>query len=289
MRPAVRLLDLGAVSTLRSQAVYHGLARAMTGETPDTLVVCRPTETCFCVGFHQHAEAELDVPFCRASRHAILHRRIGGGTVLLDRDQLFYQVILHASRAPLSVRRIYETFLAAPLAALRALGLPASLEGTNEIEVRGRRIAGTGGGRIGEAMVLTGNLLFDFPYDLMTRAWQTPSEAFRRLAGEALRSSVTTLKQELGTVPSVDDVKELLVRKYRETLDRPLVAGSPTFRETLAIREAEEELLEPSAEGPLVRGGRVLKIAREVYVRQADDGPRVVCESGDASWTEARL
>lgn len=271
----LRLVDLGEVSVLRSQAVYHGLARAATEETPDTLVLCRPTDTAFCVGYHQDPEAELDAGFCRAHGHAILHRRIGGGAVVLDRDQLFYQIVIHASRAPLRVEAIYETFLAGPIAALREVGLPATLEGTNEIEVRGRRIAGTGGGRIGEAMVLTGNLLFDFPYALMTRAWRTPSEAYRRLAGEALRLSLTTLRQELSPAPSMAAVKALLIRKYHETLARPVTTAPLTAAESAAVLEAEVELLTHPGEGPVVRPDRVLKIARGVYVRQAEDGPRL--------------
>ncbi len=265
---AVRLLDLGEVSALRSQALYHGLAQAMTASSPDTIVLCRPSETYFCVGYHQEPHAELDLAFCRAHGYRVIHRKIGGGTVVLDRDQLFYQVILHASRAPQRVDSIYETFLAAPVATLRALGLPATLEGTNEIEVRGRRIAGTGGGRIADAMVLTGNLLLDFPYELMTRAWRTPTDAFRDLAGAALQRSVTTLRRELDAIPSLDAVKDLLIRTFGETLARPLVAGSLTSAEISAIHEAEAELLEHPEEGSLVRGERVLKIARGVYVRQ---------------------
>jgi lipoate-protein ligase A len=247
----------------------------MTESSPDTLVLCRPTETYFCVGYHQDPEAELDLAFCRDHGYPVLHRKIGGGAVVLDGDQLFYQVILHASRAPLRIHDIYETFLAAPVATLRALGLPAALEGTNEIEVRGRRIAGTGGGRIADAMVVTGNLLLDFPYDLMTRAWRTPSEAFRDLAGKALRRSLTTLRNELEIVPSPDALKELLVRRYRETLARPLPAGSLTSAERAAVREAEQELVDLQTEGPLVRGQRALKIARGVFIRQGEDGPRL--------------
>ena len=160
---ALRLLDLGEVSALRSQALYHGLAQAMTEASPDTLVLCRPIETYFCVGYHQDPEAELDLEFCHDNGYPVLQRKIGGGAVVLDRDQLFYQVILHASRAPLRVDTIYDTFLAAPVATLRALGLPATLEGTNEIEVRGRRIAGTGGGRIADAMAMTGKPSVRFP------------------------------------------------------------------------------------------------------------------------------
>jgi lipoate-protein ligase A len=271
---AMRLLDLGEVSAVRSQALYHGLAQCMTESSPDTIVLCRPSETCFCVGYHQDSEAEVDLEFCRTHHYPVLHRKIGGGTVVLDRDQLFYQVILHASRAPLRVDTIYETFLAAPVATLRALGLPATLEGTNEIEVRGRRIAGTGGGRIGDAMVVTGNLLLDFPYRLMTRAWQTPSQAFRRRAGKALRRSVTTLRKELSNVPSMAGLTELLVQKYRQTLARPLVAGSLTPTEITAVTDAEAEVLEIRVDGSLVSGERVLKIARGVYVREGERASR---------------
>ncbi len=288
MRSALRLLVLGEVRAIRSQAVYHGLARAMTEATPDTLVLCRPADACFCVGYHQDPEMELDTAFCRAHGYPILQRKIGGGAVLLNRDQLFYQLIIHASRAPLRVEAIYATFLAAPVAALRALGLPAALEGSNEIEVRGRRIGGTGGGRIGEAMVLTGNLLFDFPYELMTRAWKAPSEAFRRLAGEALRTSVTTLRCELSPGPSPAEVQELLARQYEETLDRTLITGTLTDAESAAVLEAEAELATPCGEGGAISAGRVLKIARGVYVRQTDDGPRLEGRQIETSRLEAR-
>ncbi|HYM62934.1 MAG TPA: biotin/lipoate A/B protein ligase family protein, partial [Thermoanaerobaculia bacterium] len=236
MTEPIRLLDLGEVSAVRSQALYHGLARGMTESSPDTIVLCRSSETYFCVGYHQDPEVELDLDFCQAHGYPVLHRQIGGGTVVLDRDQLLYQVILHVSRSPLRVDAIYEKFLAAPVATLQAIGLPARLEGTNEIEVRGRRIAGTGGGRIGDAMVVTGNLLLDFPYELMTRSWRTPTEQFRDVAGDALRRSVTTLRKELEHAPSMDALNALLVQKYRETLARPLVDGLLTPAESAAVR-----------------------------------------------------
>jgi len=272
---AIRLIDAGEVSAVRSQALYHGLAAAMTESSPDTIVLCRPSEAYFSIGYHQEPESELDLDFCRQHGYPVLHRKIGGGAVVLDRDQLFYQVILPASRAPLRVESIYEKFLAAPVATLRDFGIPATLEGTNEVEARGRRIAGTGGGRVAEAMVMTGNFLFDFPYELMTRSWRTPSAAFRDLAGKALRRSVTTIRKEIGFVPPIDEIKQRLVENYRRTLGRRVVAGELTPGETAAVIAAEAEVLDPSIEGPLVRAERVLKIARGVYVRQSEQGPMI--------------
>ena len=34
----IRILDVGLVSPMRSQAIYHGVACAMKSETPDTII-----------------------------------------------------------------------------------------------------------------------------------------------------------------------------------------------------------------------------------------------------------
>lgn len=264
----IRLLDLGEVSPLRSQALYHGLAEAMGADTPDTIVLCRPAAPYFCVGYHQIPGAELDLDWCREHGYPVLQRRIGGGTVFLDSQQLFYQCVFHRSRAPFDVASIYRRFLAAPVQVLGWLGLDAHLTGVNEIEVGTRRIAGTGGGQIGEAVVVTGNILFDFDYDAMARAWRVPSEAFRRLAADGLRRYVTTLKRELPRPPSVEKVKRLLAETYGATLGRPVRVGTLTSSEELGVSRAEAELAH--AGWPLrvaQRRNRRIKIARGVYVR----------------------
>lgn len=267
----VRLLDLGEVSPLRSQALYHGLGESMDAEAPDTIVFCRPAAPCFSVGHHQSPRETLDLDWCRRAGYPVFQRRIGGGAVFLDASQLFYQCIFHRRRAPLMVAAIYQRFLMPAVEALRGLGLPASLEGINEIEVAGRRIAGTGGGQIGESMVVTGNILFDFDYDAMTRGWRVPSEPFRRLAADGLRRHVTTLKRELARVPLPGEVSRLLIERYAEALGSPLLPGALTAREEQALRRAERELTAPArGGGGLGRPGDGLKIARGVYVREVE-------------------
>ncbi|HET8575453.1 MAG TPA: biotin/lipoate A/B protein ligase family protein [Methylomirabilota bacterium] len=273
MSAPVRLLDLGPVTPLRSQALYHALAEGMGEDSPDTIALCRPAAPYFCVGYHQVPREELDLDWCRDNGYPVLQRRIGGGTVFLDPSQLFYQCVFHRRRAPLMVEAIYRRYLMPAVEALRALGLPAALEGVNEIEVGGRRIAGTGGGQIGEAVVVTGNILFDFDYAAMARAWRVPSEGFRRLAADGLRCYVTTLKRELPGVPTAGEVSRLLADKYAEALDFPLVPGALTTREEEAIARAEEGMAAPvrvSTGRAAGRSGRGLKIARGVYVREEE-------------------
>ena len=263
----IRRLDLGFVTPLRSQAIYHGLAEAMDAGRPDTIVFCAPAEPYFCVGYHQNAADVLDLALCRRHGWPVLRRRIGGGTVYLDRHQLFYQAIVHRSRAPFSVERIYATYLAAPVLALERFGLDAALRAPNEIEVGGRRIAGTGGGQLGEAVVVVGNVLFDFPDARMARAWKAPSRPFRRLAHDGLRSCLTTLARELDTPPSMEALRDAIAAAYAETLGEELVAGALTAREVEAIEAAEGQLASRAfvLEGAARRVAG-LKVARGVYV-----------------------
>src|SRR5579871_2404656 len=99
----VRLLELGAISWLRTQAVYHALAELMTEETPDTLILARTEEPYVCVGYHQSLNAVLDEAACRFAGLPIVRRRVGGGTTYLDKNQPFYQCIFHHKHLPYRV------------------------------------------------------------------------------------------------------------------------------------------------------------------------------------------
>jgi lipoate-protein ligase A len=150
----VRLLALDTISWIRTQALYHALAELMTEDTPDTIILVRPRESYVCVGYHQSLSAVIDLSACRAAGLPVIRRRVGGGATYLDNNQQFYQCIFHHKRLPYRVDEVYARLLGAPVAAVRKLGLNAALRDGNEIEVDGQRIAGVGGGRIGEAVIV---------------------------------------------------------------------------------------------------------------------------------------
>jgi lipoate-protein ligase A len=239
----VRLLALGEVSWIRTQALYHALAELMTEDAPDTIILARSQEPYVCIGYHQSLSAVLDRAACCIAGLPIARRRVGGGTTYLDNNQQFYQCIFHHKRVPLRVDAVYARLLGAPVAALLKLGLNAELRDGNEIEVDGWRIAGVGGGRIGEAMVVVGNILLDFDYKMMARVWRVPSEDFRRLAYEAMQRRITTLWSRLPRSVSADEVQARLAEAYPLALDRPVVPGSLTEAEQAKAAEMEEQLI----------------------------------------------
>ncbi len=268
---SIRLLNLGLTESWRTQAVYHAVAEMMDENAPDTIILCRPQTPYLCLGYHQVFDATLDRGECARRSLPVFRRRLGGGATYLDADQLFYQCVFHHTRMPVLQEDVYKRVLAAPAAALRRMGLNAELRHINEIEVNGQRIAGVGGGRIGEAAVVVGNILFDFDYDTMARVWRAPSAAFRELARQALQDHVTTLRR-LKANASMETAQTILLEEFARTLGRPLEAGSLTAAEEtrgceIAAQMASAEYLNLHREKGRLAPMHSLKISAGVFIR----------------------
>lgn len=237
----IRLLNLGLVPPWQTQAVYHLLAERMSADESDTIIICRPRAPYLCLGYHQVFESVFDPAECERRGLSVFRRRLGGGATYLDENQLFYQCIFHHTRMPATLPDIYALTLAAPVNTLKRLCLNAELRETNEIEVDGKRIAGTGGGRIDEACVVVGNLLFDFDFEAMSSVWRTPSASFRQLAMTALHERITTLKELMPEMQPAP-VTDLLIRSFTEAFSRPLQSDTLTCEEVIAAQNIAEKL-----------------------------------------------
>jgi lipoate-protein ligase A len=237
----IRLLNLGLVPPLQTQSIYHAMAEMMTRDSQDVIILCRPNAPYLCLGYHQVFENTFDKAECERRGLPVLRRRLGGGATYLDENQIFYQCIFHHSRMPATLKDIYASTLSAPVNTLKRLGLNAELRDTNEIEVDGKRIAGTGGGRIDEACVVVGNILLDFDFESMTAVWNTPSESFRALAEKALRERLITLNDYCKDI-SYETLAEMLAEEFSRSLGRPIQPGSLTDDEIRFADEVAKEL-----------------------------------------------
>lgn len=265
----IRLLNLGLIPPWQTQAIYHMLAERMSVDQSDTIIICRPNAPYLCLGYHQVFESVFDPDECARRGLTVFRRRLGGGATYLDQNQLFYQCIFHHSRMPPMLADIYSLALTAPVNALQQLGLNAELRERNEIEVDGKRIAGTGGGRIDEACVVVGNLLFDFDFEAMTSVWRTPSSAFRGLAKIALRERITTLK-ELKPQLQSEHVADLLVQRFAQSFARSLQPDTLTAEELNAAQDIAKDLMSMEFlslhKKEIVEPMRSLKISARAFI-----------------------
>jgi lipoate-protein ligase A len=266
-----RVIDAGTVSWLDSQVIYHAVASALTEKSGAALTLMNPATPYICIGYHQELEKEVDVDYCRENGLPITRRQVGGGAVYLDENQLFWHIIVPRSQAPYRIEDVYSRYLAGPVNALRAMGIPAVHRPVNDIQVEGRKIGGTGAATIGDAMVIVGSLIFDFNYELMARVLKVPSEKFRDKVYQSLREYLTTIRRELGAnAPTWEEGKRILIEEIARSLQQDMQFDKLTEREHSEVARWRETLT--SDEWLYQSGGlrrRGVKIAEGLHVGEA--------------------
>lgn len=269
----IRVVDLGAVRPVRSQAAYHAVAYAMEEDALDTVLLVTSDRPYVSVGYHQDAAREVDLEFCAAHGLPVIRREVGGGAVYLDRNQVFCQWIFHRERLPARLEDRFSLYIGPLVATYRRLGIDAYYRPVNDVQVAGRKIGGTGAASIGRSEVMVGSLMFDFDHDLMARVLRVPSEKMRDKVVQGIRDYITTMKRELGIVPDRDEVLGLYLEETSKALGRPLQPGALTEREWQVVAELEERF--SSDEWLYLKGGlrssEVVKIHADVHVAESTD------------------
>ena len=267
----VRLLDLGYVSYLHSQTIYHAVAYCATEASQGTIIILNPREPYVCIGYHQVLEKEIDTEYCSQKRIPFLRREVGGGTVYLDKEQLFFQCIFPSGSVPMKVDNLYKLFLQPAVNTYRKMGLDARYRPANDIQIGDKKICGTGAGRIGDASVVVGNIMFDFDHGEMSRVLRVSSEAFRNKVFEAMEAYVTTLRAELNYIPEREAVKGLLISEFETTLGVSLQRGDLRPDERQMVAELDGRFTDRGwlhEEGGKVNGW--IKITTDVRVMESE-------------------
>ena len=245
------------MDTVGTQAIYDAVGQAHSqGLVQNTIIVCEPTYPVICIGYHQMASTDVDIDFCQRKGIPIVRRILGGGGVLLDRGQIFYQIIAKRGSGviPYKADDTFEALLRPVVRTLRELGAPAQYRALNDIQVQGRKISGNGATIVGETLVLTGNIIVDFDYDQMCAALRVPSEKFRDKVAKSLKERVTTLRRELNSVPPTSEIERMLINNFERELSISLQQRNLTGPEIRLLTEirrkylSEQWLFEPEAD-----------------------------------------
>ena len=262
---------MGRIPGWQTQAIYHTVAELMTEETPDTIIISQPSDTYVCLGYHQKLDHVFDRKVCNEKGIPILRRKVGGGGTYLDSNQLFYQCVFHQNRVPTDSKKVYEQMLTPMVNTLKHFfDVKAEIKGSHEVEINGKRIAGIGGGQIGDASIVVGNILFDFDFDTMASMWSVPNEQFREMANQAMKDHIITL-DDIGSVVPMDKVANQLIEEYETYFNRKLNPGGMTIDEIERAGEMgaflrSDSFLNYMDDENSTSRRKPLKIARNVFI-----------------------
>ncbi len=241
-----RLVDTGTRRAAENFALNRAILEARNrGVVSSTLRFLQFGPSAL-LGYHQSVEQELDVDFCRSNGVDIQRRVTGGGAIYMDESVLGWE--LYVAKTELGTtdmaevsRRICEV----AARAVSAFGVKAVYRPLTDIEVDGRKIAGTGGAFDGNALLYQGTLLLDFDIERMLRCLRLPAEMLSPEAIAGARARVVNLRELLGVVPPLDKIKHRIAVEFASGLGVEFEPGELYPQEVRLFREALKEIDTP--------------------------------------------
>lgn len=229
-----RVLDTGLRCAAENIALNRALLEARQhGESPSTLRFLRFTP-CALLGYHQSAEQELNLDYCRDNSIDIQRRITGGGAIYFDATQLGWELYLHKHELGMpDMEGISRRICEAAARGISALGVDARFRPRNDIEVNGKKISGTGGAFDGDALMYQGTLLIEFDVEKMLRVLRIPAEKLSDKAIASARERVANLRDLLGYTPVLELVQSHLIQ---------------AFADEFGVRFEQDSLSEPEQE-----------------------------------------
>jgi lipoate-protein ligase A len=208
-----RLLDTPPMTASENMALDDTLLELRgKGETQNTIHFLQFSPRAVLVGFHQSVQEEIRTEYCQAQGIHINRRNTGGGAIFFDESQLGWEVICDKSffNVVIPTIRLFKTLCDPVITALSTLGIVSNFRPRNDIEVKGRKISGTGGTECDGAFLFQGTMLTDFDVDTMLRSLKIPVEKLKAKEIDSVKERVTCLKWELGYTPPLEDIKSAI-------------------------------------------------------------------------------
>ncbi len=243
-----RLLDLGPLPAWRQMALDAVVIRHRAqGKTPNTLRFMQFQPHAALVGYHQALSREIHQDVAHRLGIELGRRITGGGAIYMDARQLGWEICLGQEVDALSVDpdAVYRTLSEIVVQALKRWDIPAQFRPVNDVEVKGRKISGTGGVQWDSAFIYQGTLLVDFDVATMLQVLKLPIEKLTDKVIRSFQERVVTMAELLGQAPPMMEVKAAIIEALERVLDVELVPGVLTEEEEQDWLTSQESYRQP--------------------------------------------
>ncbi len=192
----------------------------------------RPTVS---LGYFEKLEAAVDQQVLLDEGVFLVRRMSGGSTIYTDQGQLIFSLTVDQGAIP-KPEDAYALTCGVIVKALSSLGVQAEHKPPNDIIVSGRKISGSAQTRKKGMLMVHGTLLVDTDLDRMMRVLRPRPDKHSRT-----REQMTCLRDEIGSAPDMNQVKDALVQAFSEELEQRAVCIPVNEREKGRVKTLIEE------------------------------------------------
>lgn len=190
----------------RSLVFYLAMEEFVAREIEDEAFFVWRVKPTVIIGRNQDIEAEVNMDYCMSNGVEVVRRKSGGGCVYSDMGNI---MISYVSRRG-DVSEIFEKYLDALVACLRAVGLDARKSGRNDVMVGDRKVSGNAFHMLPDRSIVHGTLLYSTDFDALETAILPPVEKLERHGVASVRQRVANLSElmdrlVIGTIETLED------------------------------------------------------------------------------------
>ncbi len=219
-----RFIDFGLVDIRDMMAMDEAILK---GDEGNTFFFWTPKKSII-LGFFQKAEVELDLSKCK---DYTITRRISGGGIAFSDDrcrQINYGVVgtIDNDLFPLDIIESYKQVCGVLIDTLVHYGLNAAFRPINDVTVDNKKISGNAQTRWEGKLLQNGTLLLDFDIEEMLRIANIPKEKFLDKKIASIREGLTWLDRELNEQRDMEEVRNVMKKKFEERFHVKLKTGT---------------------------------------------------------------
>ena len=223
-----RLVDTDIGDPYYVTAVDEAIAQARKEQQcPNTLHFYRRHPPTVSVGRARRIHDDVNIDECMNNHVNVIRRTSGGGTIFTDKQCLIYSLIFHQEQTSYnSPQEIFLNTCETIVQMFDSYNIPCTYKAPNDILLNGKKISGSAQIKKGQIVLIHGTILVDTNLELMKKVLKKYSE-----------NSITTLRKEYKTIPSMTDLKKQLQTAFETQFNDTIVEKPLTDYENALIKK----------------------------------------------------
>ncbi|MEJ8766486.1 lipoate--protein ligase [Oceanobacillus sp. HCA-5259] len=178
------------------------------GET-DTYLLFYVNGPSIIIGRNQNTIEEINTDYVEANNIKVVRRLSGGGAVYHDEENLNFSFITKDDGESF---QNFQKFTQPIVDALNERGVPAELQGRNDIAVEGRKISGNAMFSTRGRMFSHGTLMLNSKIDELTKALKVNKIKIESKGIKSIRSRVANINEYLEDKLTIEEFKEMILK-----------------------------------------------------------------------------